>query len=471
MATGATHQVLVIFDNGTERVMPSVVLLPEDATFGDAVGRVNASHAAGLWKVAAVELAGFVREKDFQNRQAMVLRAGETQRLSDVLSSDCFLVFRAAAFAATDGNGGGTKGEEAGDDAEALTNEDQIQSAAGRKRVSREAEVLAEQWGRRPKRVSVAPRPYSPQIGVPDKDWQTDTVQGLPNKQRNRKSSSIGNSGKCVPNSQSMAKKVHRPTPQRAQTYAVGTRHFLYCDKDGIEYPVRIKNSPQKSHLKPDERMITFEGYRGTHKVKTSELLPVTTERETTLKRNKNIRAESDREERERKKEAEAKRKEERQRQRERENAVKERRAKEAEESQKQHEKELYGERTSCHNLPVSLLPGALEQQQTRRVYFAEDDETPVDIARKFGVSVDKVIYDNCVALPSLKKKSRLEPLTPIVLPLKDVARTESSTEAEGSTDDEILSSKHCSSSEQHGGSSDDGLCENIASRKHPEDD
>jgi hypothetical protein len=281
----ATRQVLVTFDNGTERVLPSAVLLSEDATFGDAVTRVNASHASSLWKVAAVELAGFVREKDFQSRQAMVLRAGETQRLSDVLSLDCFLVFRGAAFAATDGNiGVGNQGEAVGDDAEAQDSsgsdtlkvgdtvarhgEDQIQSVAGCKRVSREEELLAEQWGRRPKRakrVSIAPRPYSPQIGVADKDWQSDTVHGLPNKQRNQ--------------------------------------------------------------------------------------------------------------------------------------------------------------RTSRHNLPASLIPGTLKQQRARRVYFAEDNETPVDIARKFGVSVDKIVYDNCVGLPSLRKNSRLMPLTPIVLPLiEDVA-------------------------------------------------
>jgi hypothetical protein len=58
--------------------------------------------------------------------------------------------------------------------------------------------------------------------------------------------------------------------------------------------------------------------------------------------------------------------------------------------------------------------------QETRRVYFALDNDTPLDIAEKFDVPVGKIVYDNRKNYNSLKETSLLKLLTAIVLPLKD---------------------------------------------------
>ena len=66
--------------------------------------------------------------------------------------------------------------------------------------------------------------------------------------------------------------------------------------------------------------------------------------------------------------------------------------------------------------------------QKTRRVYVCHDNDTPLDIETKFGVDVDRIVYDNRPLYPSLRKTSRLKPLTVIVLPLEDNTCTTTST-------------------------------------------
>jgi hypothetical protein len=83
-----------------------------------------------------------------------------------------------------------------------------------------------------------------------------------------------------------------------------------------------------------------------------------------------------------------------------------------------------YGKPTPCEGpFPDCVKPGSLIVQETRRVYVSCDNETPFDIETKFGVDADRIVYDNRRLYPSLRRKSRLKPLTAIVLPLEDNAR------------------------------------------------
>lgn len=76
---------------------------------------------------------------------------------------------------------------------------------------------------------------------------------------------------------------------------------------------------------------------------------------------------------------------------------------------------------TPCDGpFPHNNRPGSLIVQKTRRVYVCHDNDTPLDIETKFGVDVDRIVYDNRPLYPSLRKTSRLKPLTVIVLPLED---------------------------------------------------
>jgi hypothetical protein len=58
--------------------------------------------------------------------------------------------------------------------------------------------------------------------------------------------------------------------------------------------------------------------------------------------------------------------------------------------------------------------------QESRRVYFAVDNDTPLAIEKKVGVAAGRIVYDNRRLYPTLNKISRLKPLTAIVLPLEE---------------------------------------------------
>jgi len=86
-----------------------------------------------------------------------------------------------------------------------------------------------------------------------------------------------------------------------------------------------------------------------------------------------------------------------------------------------QQERLLYGKHTSLEGPFLRWKElGTVIVQKMRRVYFSEDDETPMDIENKFGVPVGKIVYDNCKRYCTLKESSALKSLTAIVLPLNE---------------------------------------------------
>lgn len=70
--------------------------------------------------------------------------------------------------------------------------------------------------------------------------------------------------------------------------------------------------------------------------------------------------------------------------------------------------------------LPLYEKAGALVVQDSRRVYYARNNETPTMIAKKFGVSSGKIVYDNRQLYPTLEINSRLRPRTLLVLPKEE---------------------------------------------------
>ena len=85
------RRVHAIIDNGTNRVLPSHCLLPEDGTIGDAVRCFNIHHAKDLWNVQEVELLGIVSEKSLLKSLAPL-----SSKLQDMMEAYDFLVFRSA---------------------------------------------------------------------------------------------------------------------------------------------------------------------------------------------------------------------------------------------------------------------------------------------------------------------------------------------------------------------------------------
>lgn len=467
--SGSIREVRAIFDNGTNRVLPSLLLIAEGATIGDAVERFNANHARGVWKVASIELAGFVRESDMENRDATVWQAPATARLVDMLRPNDFLVFRATRPGGGDAAGarvveaemeeGETEAqhdisqiEESGpsedtedDSPTMMTDKPAVTQASGSGSDREQAdEEEATSDGQPRTRLSSEVRQLTRGYIFPK-----NTILSAPRRTRNQTRFSIDQTGVSETSStrertskrartkglQDQQKPAAASTSHHKQTkltasksspssdrFGVGTRHF-YCDRDGMDYPVKVK--PTKAILKPNERMIVFEGYRRARpiKVRTCLLLPVTPEREAAFVRGKELTAAHEKAKRQEQKMAEERRRQQKRAEREQAREDKERRIMEAQAKHDQYRRNVYGKRTPCQGpFPRCKEPGTLFEQEQRRVYFAEDDDTPLDIADKFGVSVGKIIYDNEFNLNGLKGTSRLEPLAVVVLPPEEEA-------------------------------------------------
>ena len=70
------------------------------------------------------------------------------------------------------------------------------------------------------------------------------------------------------------------------------------------------------------------------------------------------------------------------------------------------------------------MLPPPVRALQVR-VYEAENNETPLMIAKRFDVPVMELIKMNKSRLPGLAKKSKLKPGTSVLLPVDEVAVTD----------------------------------------------
>ena len=237
-------------------------------------------------------------------------------------------------------------------------------------------------------------------------------------------------------------RQVRRPAVQH---YEVGSRHF-YRLKDGVEYPVIVQVQPggPGCKLKANERRIVFEDYPiTTRRANTTQLLLVTPAREKELQAAKCRTSGRMREEREQKwlKGEEERRKKRQAKQEATKRAQRRCRDQDQAKRLEKQEKKKFGDRTTYWGpFPEGEKAGALIAQDTRRVYVAKNDETPSIIAKRFGVPVGKVVYDNRPNYPSLRENTRLKPLTLIVLPLEERVKHH---EDANLVPDEVVSSCH----------------------------
>jgi hypothetical protein len=210
------------------------------------------------------------------------------------------------------------------------------------------------------------------------------------------------------------------------QSFEDGTKHFVRW-RDGVEYPVTLLSSQSNGMCS-----VRYDNYGSqASKVNMNKLLPFTKKRkrdfdtlwektkaETKKKKKKSQEAAKKKsEQRKRAKEQvrQAKRKEERQKARlDRAQALKE-----AKEKEKAH-RQRFGKRLPRTGIPPCDVPGIVRTFETRRIYYAEDDEQPVVIADAFDIDVDCLLYHNRGNYPNIEKNSRLKPGTPIVLPPAD---------------------------------------------------
>ena len=68
-------------------------------------------------------------------------------------------------------------------------------------------------------------------------------------------------------------------------------------------------------------------------------------------------------------------------------------------------------------SVPTAREEGDIKMQGSRLIYYAHEDDTPECIAKRFGVPVARVVYDNEGHVHDIAEKSMLKAYTPIILP------------------------------------------------------
>jgi len=289
------RKVYGVFDDGTQRTLPSRLLVPEDGTINDAIDAFNKNLAHDVWSVsssAGVEVVGFVSEKEVTNREASVWPVSKACKLNEVLEPNDCLVFRSAPEQDVV-----VKLEDVEDDtascAKVATEEDQSDEKAGdAKEDENDSAVKRDVPARnKSKRSSMSLELRGLQDYLPSIGQRRSKRRVLLEPQHD---SSVKKTRVC--NKDDKIKPTSSSSPHTRKTsassvgsdklgsqhdgeYAVGTRHFCKWT-DGLEYPVKIQNPRQRSHLMCNERIITFQGYGARHRVNTEQLLPATSERE-----------------------------------------------------------------------------------------------------------------------------------------------------------------------------------------------
>lgn len=437
------RKVHAVFDNGSRLVFPSHFLLPKDGKIRDAVTAFKTKHAPLIWKCNDIELVGIVSEADMHLPYSKVIPSLtlEDFALQDMMEPKDFIVFKRAgaqqqaASMASSEEQSALEGEKS--DTEEQSSDDDDEEASKRahsagtktsqksvaKRMTRQSRLARELQGL---------ATFLPPPRVHKKHTQSISAEERPRKQARvvtprRKKKPVGRPRKSKATSSSSASRG---------PYGVGTRHFFHWKS--MDYPVKIQEPKKK--LGPNERFIVFEGYgrRGARTVKTSDLLPVTPERDAVFLRAKSQTAEKELEKCQRQKMNDEKRTKERRAQREQARENERRQRKEEEAKREQHKKNLFGERIPRRGRrPKCKDPGTLFKQKIRRFYFAKDDETPFQIAEKFGVSVESVVYHNEKIFHGLHAQSPLKSLTAIILPPDKTGVDSSEGDSDESSDDE----------------------------------
>lgn len=460
-------KVYAIFDDGNSLGKRTHFRFSVEGTIGDAVDCFNKIHAEILWQTCSIKLIGILAEKDLLQPygEAIPSLAHPDWKIQDMMEPSDFLVFRSAE---ADLDVAPTLDAKVKSDTGTA---DVTQTDESKPQIDRREDVrsLGIPERNEPVGAAVPAAPAPAALVTPlSKQGATDTmerIQGDSTKQvtnKNTKSKSSRHVGLATevnrlqdynnpPRSKNGAQRPTRTCRKRylndndskdtsqapsektakvqlkttVEKKLLGTRHaafsysshrvgsrFCYKDNDGIEHTVRVLNPARNKEFKPkwNERIVRLEGQGGKKvKIATSRLF------RDSLKR-RNLRAQ-------------------------RKKLEKEMRDKE------KYEMAEFGPMTSIDGpLPLYDKAGALVIQDSRRVYYARNNETPQMIAKKFGVSSGKIVYDNRQLYPTLERNSRLRPRTLLVLPTeepKEEAADCSTTEISETSQKEAVHSSH----------------------------
>ena len=250
------------------------------------------------------------------------------------------------------------------------------------------------------------------------------------------------------------------PEPTVVEDPQVNSTYFHKYHKDGNEYPVKLLKlfSPASSKSKnaAPEGKIKYEIYGTQRKVPLSELLPSTPRRREKFE----VLKANDRRERINKASRSARTTTTKQSAKKKKCvsskactppktticAPKKRKAApasdtaEVDDGSESEDQDIqpaddddidFGPATDTSDLPTSLdvvkvKEGTMWTQAKRHIYFSKNNETPACIAKKANLPLEKLLYDNRRKYRKLEASKKLQPKTPIVLPLywstKDVA-------------------------------------------------
>lgn len=202
------------------------------------------------------------------------------------------------------------------------------------------------------------------------------------------------------------------------ECFRVGEDYFV--EQRGVEYPVTLKRF---SKHKPGQVYISFKGYRSERYVFQSQLLRATPRRWETFRTQQEITKESEKRKKSmpRSQWRRIKNEELKKEELKIEEPAVEEKGEDKNENQEQNHLEPA---TDIDDLPdvqesKRIGQGSYEHQVNRIVYIAMEDESAGEIAEKFQVPIEKLLYDNQRKWRGLKRATnRLKSGTPIVLPI-----------------------------------------------------
>mmetsp|Transcript_5807 Transcript_5807/g.6749 ORF Transcript_5807/g.6749 Transcript_5807/m.6749 type:complete len:457 (+) Transcript_5807:192-1562(+) len=229
-------------------------------------------------------------------------------------------------------------------------------------------------------------------------------------------------------------KAVHK-----RRSYAVGSVHYI-CSK-GLDYRVRITKC-----LRTGRFQVKYDNYRSLKSVNKEDLLEATSKRDSNFKNAcatsqeaKKVKKEQEKVKKEAEHEQVMERKQ-RQKQSTKRRILTNRKLSKEQINMKRIEENKtlssqYGKYTKADDIPVRTDCSGkvlLQPDKKRRLYYAIENDTPRKISKKFGIDVERIIYDNrqLIEYKDMLETSKLRQNSVIIVPLTSrVSKKISSTE------------------------------------------
>jgi len=232
---------------------------------------------------------------------------------------------------------------------------------------------------------------------------------------------------------------VHKEVTDR-RSYAIGSVHYIFSK--GLDYRVRITKC-----LRTGRFQVKYDNYRSLKSVNKEDLLEATSKRDINFK---NACATSQEVKKVKKEQENMKKKAEHENLIERKQQQQEQSTKRRISSNRKFSKEQinmkrieenktlssqYGKYTKTDDLPMRTDCSGkvlLQPDKKRRIYYAIENDTPRKISKKFGIDVERILYDNrqLIEYKDMLETSKLRQNSVIVVPLtSDISKKSSSTE------------------------------------------